>query len=481
MPLHGEPGAEQATLLENATPALERLEHLIACTDAAQISALHSVSLNLEQLEKALAADQAKQVTGLKKFEADERLERLEKLSEDQRNEFDALDFIGRLRLGEGRDLWGREEFHSDVLAWLLDPRESHGLGDHFLKCFLHCVGVRPASRASDWSATEVTREWPNEIDGQLGYLDILVVNEAQQFLCAIENKVFSDEHSEQLTRYRRALEDYYSPCFTRRYVFLTPQGTHPSRKKERKHWTPVSYSTVCKIIQRILDTNDIAGNDGVHAFLRQYATTLRRNIVPDTSVAQQARRIYLEHWKAVDLIVAHKPDWVAEAKQWLKKAVAQQERWTLDLEAPNFVRFRSKDWDQYEVMHTGSGWAPRSNALLLFQFRFDNDNRLPLFDLGLSRGDEVNNHLRQKLFDAVWQHPELFKPKSTLLSDDWIILHEESDYILDEADYGVGWDDGTTHDKLEKWIADFAANKFPAMNEIIVNCLREYEAEGQT
>ena len=478
MPLHAESRAGPAPLLENAIPALGRLERLIAATDAAKISALHSASLNLVQLEKVLKAGRVKQETGLKTFEADESLERLEKLSEDQGNEFDALDFIGQLRLGTGRSLWGWEEFHSGMLAWLLDPKESHGLGDRFLKRFLIRAAVRPAGRSTDWSATEVTREWSHEVDGQRGSLDILVVNEAQQVLCAIENKVFSEEHSEQLTRYRRALEVPYSN-FTRHHLFLTPRGTHPSREEEQEHWTPVTYSIVFDIIQQIVENNDNATADDVGTFLRQYATALRINIMPETSVSQLARRIYLEHREAIDTIAAYKPDWKAEAKQWLREEVARQEEWTLDLEDSYILRFRSKDWYGYEVMRTGSGWAPGSDALLLFQFRFDKERFW--LDLGLSTGDDANNSLRQKLFEAVRQHPQLFRPGTNSLSNGWAILHDGADYILDHADYGVGWDDGTTRKKLNEWIADFAARKFPAMNEIIVNCLREYEAEGPT
>ncbi len=293
-----------------------------------------------------------------------------------------------------------------------------------------------------------MTREWPNLVDGQQGFLDILIVNEAQRFLCAIENKVFSSEHSEQLTRYRKALEVSYS-TFTKHHVFLTPWGTRPFREEETEHWTPLAYSTVFDAVQQIVENNENSTNEGVRAFLRQYATTLRRNIMPETSISQLARRIYLEHQEAMDQIIAYKPNWVAEAKQWLKEAVAQQPGWILDVEDTIFVRFRSTDWNQYEVTHTGSGWAPRSNALLLFEFTFEDG--LPWLQLALSNGDEANNPLRQKLFEAVRQHPTLFKPRSASLADGWMILHQEADYFLDPADYGLGWDDGTTRAKLEK------------------------------
>ena len=47
--------------------------------------------------------------------------------------------------------------------------------------------------------------------------------------------------------------------------------------------------------------------NYAVAAFLSQYATCLRRNIVPDTTVERMATRIYLQHREAIDLIIKHR------------------------------------------------------------------------------------------------------------------------------------------------------------------------------
>ena len=122
--------AEQGPDLESAASALRRLETMIADMNDGQIADLQSVPSWLEPLERLL---------------------------EEQRAEFDALDFIGKSRWGEGQSLWGSEEFHSNVLAWLLDPRESHGYGDRFLRRFLARVWGRPADGVGDWSGAEVT------------------------------------------------------------------------------------------------------------------------------------------------------------------------------------------------------------------------------------------------------------------------------------------------------------------------------------
>ena len=438
---------------------------------------LESVVPDLEELEESLAAERWCQVLALEQFALAEPLSELEKLIAEQRDEFDALDFVGQLRMGSGKPLWGDEEFQSNLLAWLLDPQRGHGIADYFLSSFLRQTDAPSHMLEADWSAAEVHREWVNLVDGQWGYLDILVLNETGSALCAIENKVFSSEHSEQLTRYRRALAERY-PDFTRHHVFLTPGGIDAHLEEERRFWVPAAYATVLDIVQQVVDDKCNLADENVRAFLRQYATTLRRNIVPDTSIAQRARQIYLQHREVMDIIIENQVDWVVEAKQMLKEAVAGQKVWRLDVEDRDFVRFRSADWDQFGSMHTGSGWAPRSGALLLFQFRFYDG--LPWLDLALSTGNADNNPVRAKLFDAVRQHPTLFKVKTASLIDGWVILHEEPDYMLDDADYGVGWDDGSVRDKIEAWVSDFAINRFPPMNQVIVDCLREYEAEQQ-
>ena len=56
------------------------------------------------------------------------------------------------------------------------------------------------------------------------------------------------------------------------------------------------------------------------------------------------------------------------------------------------------------------------------------------------------------------------------------MILHEEPDCILAAADYGPGWDDGTVRRKIEDWIDKFAAEQFPEMNRIIVDCLSRHQ-----
>ena len=109
---------------------------------------------------------------------------------------------------------------HSNFLSWLLDPNQSHKLGDIFLKRFLREVfssekfGEIDQSDVEglDLTKVEIQREWKN--------IDILI--KLNDVVVCIENKVLSKEHSNQLMRYREIIESQF-PNHKKTYVFLTP------------------------------------------------------------------------------------------------------------------------------------------------------------------------------------------------------------------------------------------------------------------
>ncbi len=314
-------------------------------------------------------------------------------------------------------------------------------------------------------------------VDGAQGYLDILIVNRRLRILCAIENKVFSeegisDDGISQLTHYRKALESDFAD-FARHYVFLSPKGWAAHHEEECNFWTPLNYGVIRRLVeQEAADRNNALPNE-VRLFLQQYATIIRREIVPESNEIQKlARKIYLENREVVDLLKQNEPSWARDAKQMFKEAVTQQSQWKLDVEEAEFVRCRPVDWDQFPSTRTGTGFLPESESLLVLQFRFWKS--MPWLDLALSSGSD--GAVRKSLFDAARQHPEVFWPTETVLRDSWTVLHQEKDYILDEADYSARWDDGSVRDKIMEWVSTFAGDKFVKMNEVIVDCLREYE-----
>ena len=425
-------------------------------------------------------------------------LANLERCIEEQRGELDAFDFIsGLYPLGPGRSkIWESEIFHSNLLAWLLNPRENHGVGVRFLKGFLGRTQAPDEMLTGDWYQATVIPEWRNSVRDEtgddetvedetkgdetgndenraekIGFLDLLVVSLNAKSLCAIENKVLSSEHSEQLTRYRRALESRY-PDFKRHYVFLTPKRDLPEKQVERGYWQSAGYSTVQRLVQESADAPPSSVTDEAPAFLKQYATTLRRNIVPDTSARDLARRIYLEHRTLFDQVFESRPNIQSELKQRLEAVIARHPKLKpLEKVFNNQLPFEPADWKVLaDVQNTTAG----RNRLLVFRCYLKGINAY--IDLGMNAGKTKD--IRMKVFETVKQKTEIFRGDfdHETLAPGWITLHQTPN-ILDEADY-ANWDTLKVREKIDSFVSDFAEKEMPKMSEIIADCLSDYHTK---
>ena len=77
---------------------------------------------------------------------------------------------------------------HSNVLAWLLKPGETHGLGDKFLRRFLENLDPRPGSLKADFGTEPVKVE---SVKREFHFADVTVfLDDDERTLLAIENKV---------------------------------------------------------------------------------------------------------------------------------------------------------------------------------------------------------------------------------------------------------------------------------------------------
>ncbi len=140
-------------------------------------------------------------------------------------------------------------------------------------------------------------REKSLEFHGEYGRLDIWMRNEDVNFVCAIENKVWASEGEGQLAWSRKVLAHDHDGQRVHR-VYLTARGVPPDGPEEREHWMAMSYTDILRLVEGTVAAAGDAANEDVLALLRQYAITLRRDIVPEVSndVHELARRIYRKH-----------------------------------------------------------------------------------------------------------------------------------------------------------------------------------------
>lgn len=202
---------------------------------------------------------------------------------------------------------------HSNVLAWLLDPSETHGLGPLFLRRFLSSVLMD-----ADTGSPTLTPAWVEllpfgevEVYRERHNIDILVRGaggrgpSAVRWCLLIENKIHSKESKHQLARYREAVarefpEDHLVP------VFLTLDGDDPSEDGEQAGFIPVSHRQVFEVASAVIEQHRARIPNDAHVFLSHYLNSLRRLTMEDTELIELCKRIYRTHREAIDLIVEH-------------------------------------------------------------------------------------------------------------------------------------------------------------------------------
>ncbi|MBX3388000.1 MAG: PD-(D/E)XK nuclease family protein [Phycisphaeraceae bacterium] len=210
---------------------------------------------------------------------------------------------LGRFNIFDALRIEHAEIRHSNFLAWLLNPSESHGQGTLFLKAVLmDLLRQSPADRrpisaveldSVELRDIEIRREWKS--------IDLLVISHDPKFIVAIENKIYAGEHSSQLSRYEQAVRTEFND-FRSMFVLLAARGQGPSEES----WTGYSYQSLHGVLSRVKRT--AAGSLGadVATFLDHYLNMIGTRFMDDQTIESLCKRIYTNHRRAIDLIIEH-------------------------------------------------------------------------------------------------------------------------------------------------------------------------------
>ncbi len=306
---------------------------------------------------------------------------------------------LDRFNIFEAIGFVDQELMHSQFLASLLDPRQNHGLGDAFLKKLLDEASISLDLRDEDLSQTLVHREWRN--------VDILLTNETHRFAVIIENKIWTTEHSDQLGWYHRIVSGHH-PGWRVGGVYLTPQGDAPSDIEDRERYLPLSYGTVCEILEQLLEDRGSALSPDVRVSIEHYVQMVRRRILGDPELIRQCQQIYQRHKRALDLIYKHRPDVRAQIRPLVEDLIREHPRLEPDASKKENIKFVVGDWDKAPALLTAQGWTPSKRILIFEVWNYPDSLDLHLF---MGPGPEA---IRQGLLEMVRANPEVFiEPRS--------------------------------------------------------------------
>ena len=167
----------------------------------------------------------------------------------------------------------GYEIRHSNVVAWLLRPAETHGIGSRFLKWFVRHVNRRLSPELERLPRTSF--EAGNvEVWRERDYVDITILLKKKKCLIAVENKTepAHPHHLEQIMSYEAELKKQHQDHTVRSVLLSTsPDGTVSFPGIAHVGWDAVREAIGSALADGVFPSPN------VRAFIRQYVDMVER------------------------------------------------------------------------------------------------------------------------------------------------------------------------------------------------------------
>ena len=192
-----------------------------------------------------------------------------------------------------------KETRHSEMLAWLFNPKGSHGLGEAVLKDFIGLVKERIDDSVCVPEKYDDFKTYREHED-----IDVLVVSDENKLVLCIENKIDSGEVEGQLNKYRTYVDENFED-YTRVYIFLSPDGREPS---DMQNWRAMEYASIVSILRgKREDVNRLSS--GQAQLINDYLRILESDIVANGTVKELCAKIYRDYQDVIETIIENKPD----------------------------------------------------------------------------------------------------------------------------------------------------------------------------
>lgn len=185
---------------------------------------------------------------------------------------------------------------HSNVLAWLLRPDGSHGIGDAFVRAFMHCLNESAAKANVPRFPMPETFEGDNiRVEREFHHVDIALLLPKERLLVAVENKLeaAAPQHYDQVDHYEKELRKRYKRKYNVRRVLLTA-SREGATEREAVH---VSWFTIHKVIGSLYpDRRRPIASEAIGAFIQQYLDVVDKTVLQQATSGASFRKLLVIH-----------------------------------------------------------------------------------------------------------------------------------------------------------------------------------------
>ena len=363
----------------------------------------------------------------------------------------------------------GRQELrHSTLLAYLLDPRQPHGLGDQLARALLRRAAPLLAEPLAVDELTLgeliVQREW--------SFIDILVESPADKLVVIVENKVDSGEHSDQLGRYYRQVRKR-RPGWRIIGIYLTLDAAPPSAEIDRAQYAPLGYADVAAALSDVAGLSQTVPD--VQTLLRHYAQLIRSKLVPDadSNVTRTALGFYMDHRAGLDAVIRARDARQKMIQQTFDRMLTatistQPDVLRRDDYYTNFTihrwhtRFSPTEWYRPDLQ-VAQRWT-KSKLVLQFQFIHEPDQVFIDLAVGPASGASA---LRHALYDLAVHDRQPFSRWGADPGSDWFSIYGKA-FLDRETGYFATYDDEAIRRAIRASWDDFLERDLPVIRATI-------------
>ena len=359
---------------------------------------------------------------------------------------------------------------HSNVLGWLLDPKQNHKLDDEVLKPFIKMLsdeGNDIRGFYIDGSPREdilVYRE--RYIEGNR--FDLLIESQKGKAAIIIENKIYSDEGKEQLKAYYELAKEEFKE-YTLIFVYLTVEGDQPSDK----NWIRMDYSKILAIIEKAVKQKHNQADENILFFIDQYISTIRRHVMNDSEIQKICKDVYYKHKEALDEIFKYnQQDHCLEILTLIKKII--QDKYSDSLlpvvGRKRYIGFTTKSLDAIVKKKGINRDFGEAGHMLLYFFEIPQGSNDLFFNLYIGEGDD---EYREKLYVIAKGNKKLFAKvsKENIIKGAALIFQK---VVLKDQDYQELKRENEDGDLFEMEIKNRIDMKLPELLES-VHMIDEY------
>ncbi|MGV0981417.1 MAG: PD-(D/E)XK nuclease family protein [Polynucleobacter sp.] len=380
------------------------------------------------------------------------------------KEEFIKLDqVLSRFNIFEATDMGRREVKHTKFLTYLLNPNESHDLGDAFLKNFLlrtvtslDALHDFPSVLDLDLSFARVDAEFSqfeSTGKGKKGTLDCLIrvpyrgsapAGSPEEIIIAIENKIDASQGQNQLAKYSELLEESF-PSKNIYKIYLTIEEEKP----DEEAWTNILYkNTVLPAVDLIIENLSDKGSTYIKEILNDYRDLLSENdpqainadalaieLTQDEKIKSYVEHlkgkdisidsvgsIYIKHKKALDYLYQFKHDKRSKTLEWWEKALPQIKELPHVNDGENLLFFKESSNRSYLHFNLLSAknrselikyadtpdriWLKSTRCPINFAIRIvpDSVNNTLKCSAALVLGPIRSNEKREEIYSYLWK-----------------------------------------------------------------------------